>query len=158
AAGPRRRRRPRPPPPAPASPAADGAARACRAARRAPPSTSGCPARTPRAGPPPRTSSCGRSRGRTPADRGRRLARPPPARGWLSPRPSRRRAQAQALAPVPVRLHRLAPGAVVQVPADGGRDPGREVVARLPAQLGPRLGVVDGVAPVVPRPVGDEAL
>src|ERR1700730_3408565 len=47
---------------------------------------------------------------------------------------------------------------MVEVPADRGGDAGIEVVPRLPAELAPGLAVVDGIAAVVPRTIGDEAL
>src|SRR5690606_15034800 len=63
---------------------------------------------------------------------------------------------ADAFEPVAAVQHPLHPVLVGQVPVHGGRDAFLEGVARLPAQLVADLGRVDGVAAIVPGPVGDE--
>src|SRR5262249_50407517 len=64
--------------------------------------------------------------------------------------------QAEALAAVNARLQGGPPGAIVQIPLHRLREAGLEVAARPPAQLLPRFRRVDGVALVMPRPVGHE--
>src|SRR3954466_4361924 len=68
------------------------------------------------------------------------------------------RPQAEPFAAVAARLYGLAPGAMAEIPAHGGAQPLLEALPRRPAELAPGLRVVDGVAAVVARAVGDEGL
>src|SRR5262245_3859558 len=68
------------------------------------------------------------------------------------------RAEAAALSVVGVGLDGLAPDPVLEIPADGLRDARLEAVRRAPAQLAADLAGIDGVAPIVARPVGHELL
>src|SRR3546814_9853341 len=52
---------------------------------------------------------------------------------------------------------RRPPPAIVEIPVDRLREPAGKALLRPPAQLALDLRRVDRVAPVVPRPVGDEA-
>src|SRR5207247_3451120 len=146
-----------PPPPGRACLAGDRAGRAVRAGFPGR-SGSGCPGREGPECPPPRTSAGGRSRGRSPGSRGRRRARRGSPRAARWERTSRPLTQPQALALVTARLHRLAPGPVGEVPADGGEQAALEVVAGPPAQLLPDLGGVDRVASIVAGTVLHEGL
>src|SRR5262245_38435476 len=67
-------------------------------------------------------------------------------------------ARAEALAPVAALLDRVAPAAIVEVPAHGAGEPAPEAVRGLPAELALDLGCVDRVAAVVAGPVGHERL
>src|SRR5262245_15505286 len=78
------------------------------------------------------------------------------ARGPASRRPDP--AQAEALAPVAVGLHGLAPAAMVEVRAHGPGQPGLEVVPGRPPKLAADLRGIDGVAAVVAGPIRDEDL
>src|SRR5205823_14344648 len=64
--------------------------------------------------------------------------------------------QTEPLAAIGPAHHALPPAAMVEVPAHGGAEAVVEIVPGPPAQLAPDLRGVDGVALVVPRPVGDE--
>ena len=66
--------------------------------------------------------------------------------------------RAEALALVGTGEDGLPPGPVRQVPLDGLREAGGEVVGRRPGELLPDLRRVDRVAPVVAGAVGDESL
>src|SRR5512140_2558639 len=78
-------------------------------------------------------------------------------RGFMRPSgPSHPESEPFAL--VAPGLHRTAPLEVREVPADRFPKARLEVVPRRPAQLLPDLARVDGVPPVVARPVGDERL
>src|SRR3546814_15055348 len=52
---------------------------------------------------------------------------------------------------------RRPPPAIVEIPVDRLREPAGKALLRPPAQLALDLRRVDRVAPVVPRPVGDDA-
>src|SRR5690606_18662908 len=64
--------------------------------------------------------------------------------------------QAQPFGGEPALADRLHPVPVVDVPADRRLQPLLEAVSWRPAELVRDLAGVDGVAVVVPRPVGDE--
>src|SRR4051812_18904274 len=66
--------------------------------------------------------------------------------------------EAEALAIVATGLYRLAPPAVVEVPADGRADAFLEPVPRRPLELAADFRRVDGVAAIVPGPVRYERL
>src|SRR5580704_17834640 len=63
---------------------------------------------------------------------------------------------AQTFAGVDLLAQRPPPPFVVEIPADRLLDAALESLERAPAEFALELGRVDGVAPVVSRPVGDE--
>src|SRR5207237_8760236 len=98
--------------------------------------------------------------------RGGRAAPPPRAgraarRRRARPRSSAHRPTIAIIALVPVaifaRTDRLPPRLVGAVPVDGLLQPLLEAARAHPAELALDLGVVDGVATIVARPIDDEA-
>src|SRR5574342_1071964 len=150
------------------------ARRASRTDRPSPRSTS-AQAKPPggsRQGPRPRASTSCRPRRSATASAPRSplapvtatLTAPPPQAGRrpaatrpIAPRPSRP-VPVVPLVPAAVLAGEdaLPPPAVLPVPRHRGAEPVLERTAGRPAQLTPRLRRVDGVAPVVAGPVGDE--
>src|SRR5262245_3563085 len=69
-----------------------------------------------------------------------------------------RSSEAKPFASVCARLNGFTPIAMLHVPANGGFQTILEKVSRGPMKFATDLGRVDGVAAVVPRPIGDESL
>src|SRR5712692_9688832 len=67
-------------------------------------------------------------------------------------------AQPQPLTVVLVRQHVITPVTVVEIPADRLHESLVKVIGGRPPQFGLDLGRIDGIAPIVPRPVRDEPL
>src|SRR5260370_28425309 len=66
------------------------------------------------------------------------------------------RHEPQPVASISAAHNALPPAAVIEVPAHSGAQPVLKILLRPPAEFGPDLAGIDGIARLVPWPVGHE--